>query len=79
MEFNVHGHNEKELTHHAIHTEVSDLPASRKLEALESHSSKLFMCPICSMPSYYLAHPDCFNPTSKSIFFIILLLLTIPY
>ncbi|KIK38853.1 hypothetical protein CY34DRAFT_14791 [Suillus luteus UH-Slu-Lm8-n1] len=62
-EFRIYGHEDKHPVHSALNSEVSDLPASRKIEGLASFSSKLFMCPQCDTPSYYLADPRGFNPT----------------
>jgi hypothetical protein len=66
QEFRIYGHEDKHPVHSALNSEVSDLPASRKIEGLASFSSKLFMCPQCDTPSYYLADPRGFNPTGKS-------------
>ncbi|KAG2743727.1 hypothetical protein P692DRAFT_20704639, partial [Suillus brevipes Sb2] len=63
QEFRIYGHEDKHPVHSALNSEVSDLPASRKIEGLASFSSKLFMCPQCDTPSYYLADPRGFNPT----------------
>lgn len=64
-EFRIYGHEHKFPVHSVLNTEVSDLPASRKLEGLVSFSSKLFMCPQCETPSYYLADPCGFDPERK--------------
>jgi hypothetical protein len=61
-EFRVYGPENMLPIHSFINTEVSDLPASRKIEGLVSFSSKLFMCPQCETPSFYLADPRGFNP-----------------
>ncbi|KAG2051422.1 hypothetical protein BDR06DRAFT_983555 [Suillus hirtellus] len=62
-EFRIYGHDEKHPIHSALNSKVSDLPASHKIEGLALFSSKLFMCPQCETPSYYLADPCGFNPT----------------
>jgi hypothetical protein len=64
-DFRVHGHENKFPVHSVLNTEVSDLPASRKLEGLASFSSKNFMCPQCETPSYHLADPRCFDAEGK--------------
>ncbi|KAG1730535.1 uncharacterized protein EDB91DRAFT_1239083 [Suillus paluster] len=62
-EFQIYGHEDKHPIHSALNSEVSNLPASHKIEGLASFSSKLFMCPQCETPSYYLADPRGFNST----------------
>ncbi|KAG1729628.1 uncharacterized protein EDB91DRAFT_1085663 [Suillus paluster] len=64
QEFRIYGHKDKHPIHSALNSEVSNLPASCKIEGLASFSSKLFMCPQCKTPSYYLADPRGFNPTA---------------
>jgi hypothetical protein len=61
-EFRVYGDENMFPVHSVINTEVSDLPASRKIEGLASFSSKLFMCPRCETPSFFLVDPRGFNP-----------------
>ncbi|KAG1817167.1 uncharacterized protein BJ212DRAFT_1446741 [Suillus subaureus] len=63
QEFQIYGHEDKRPVHSVLNSEVSNLPASCKIEGLASFSSKLFMCPQCNTPSYYLADPCGFNPT----------------
>ncbi|KAG1870321.1 hypothetical protein F4604DRAFT_1926630 [Suillus subluteus] len=63
QEFRIYGHEDKHPIHSALNSEVSDLPASHKIEGLASFSSKLFMCPQCEIPLYYLADPCGFNTT----------------
>jgi hypothetical protein len=64
IEFTVHGHDDPEVSHSHLYCNVSDLPSSRKVTGLQGHSSKFFMCPTCKTPSFSLAHPSCFNPSS---------------
>ncbi|EGO03076.1 hypothetical protein SERLA73DRAFT_150594 [Serpula lacrymans var. lacrymans S7.3] len=50
--FCIPGHQDKKPTNSIINSEVSNLPASRKIEGLAGHSSQLFMCVACNTPSY---------------------------
>ncbi|KAG0705932.1 hypothetical protein DFH29DRAFT_980680 [Suillus ampliporus] len=61
-EFRVYGHENMFPIHPVMNSEVSDLPTSHKIEGLASFSSKVFMCPQCDTPSYYLADPRGFKP-----------------
>ncbi|KAH7917473.1 hypothetical protein BV22DRAFT_1026280 [Leucogyrophana mollusca] len=63
VEFNVHGHDQRELSHSVVDTNVSDLPSSRKVGGLSGHTSKFFMCPTCKQPLFSLCHEDCFDHT----------------
>ncbi|KAF8433341.1 hypothetical protein L210DRAFT_3614134 [Boletus edulis BED1] len=62
VEFTVHGHEERHVSHSHLDHNVSDLPATRKVAGLHGHTSKFFMCPLCKQPYFSLAHPDCFDP-----------------
>jgi hypothetical protein len=64
--FQVHGHKQCEIAHCHLQSDVSDLPASRKVSRLAGHTSKYFMCPFCEMLFYRLVDPDCYDPTSES-------------
>lgn len=64
-EFRIYGRENMFPVHSVMNSEVSDLPASRKIEGLASFSSKVFMCPQCDTPSYYLADPRGFKPEGK--------------
>ena len=64
--FRVHGHEQREIVHCHLQSDVSDLPASRKVSGLAGHTSKHFMCPFCEMPFYRLVDPNCYDPSSKS-------------
>ena len=57
----VHGQDEDELTYAQIFINSSDLPATRKLIGLRSHSSKKFMCIWCHQDLDSLTHEDCFK------------------
>ncbi|KAJ7756554.1 hypothetical protein B0H16DRAFT_1538396 [Mycena metata] len=61
--FRVHGHQNPEVSHSQILSNVSDLPASRKTAGLPSHNSKFFMCPHCYMHFYELTQVHCFDPS----------------
>lgn len=67
MKFDVYGKPEKELVHSVVNSNSSDLPASRKMDGLQSHSSKYFMCPMCYMEHFRLSDHECFNPQSQFI------------
>ena len=64
--FRVHGHEQHEIAHCHLQSDVSDLPASHKVSGLAGHTSKYFMCPFCEMLFYCLVDPNCYDPTSKS-------------
>jgi hypothetical protein len=64
-EFRVHGHLQREVVHTNLHSNISDLPATRKITGLMSHSSKLFMCPDCKTPFYALTNPSAFDPQGE--------------
>ena len=49
-----------------LQTNTSDLPASRKASGLASHSSKEFMCTVCTKPFHALGDPDGFDAQGKS-------------
>jgi hypothetical protein len=68
VEFEVHGHLLQELVHSQILSNASDLPASRTVSGLAPHNCKYFMCTMCNMPFYSLTNPDCFDPSSESLF-----------
>ena len=68
VHFRVYGQSETQLVHSQIQTNVSDLPASRKVGGLHGHDSKYFMCPLDKTPFFRLVHPDAFNISSKSSF-----------
>ncbi|KAJ7246650.1 hypothetical protein C8J57DRAFT_1438153 [Mycena rebaudengoi] len=63
--FRVYGHEEPQLSHSHIISNVSDLPASRKTGGLPSHNSKFFMCPCCYAHFFELTHPRCFDPNTR--------------
>ena len=63
--FRVHGHEQGEMAHCHLQTDVADLPASGKVSGLAGHMSKHFMCPFCDMPFYCLVDPDCHDPSSE--------------
>ncbi|KAI0092819.1 hypothetical protein BDY19DRAFT_903565 [Irpex rosettiformis] len=62
LDMKVHGHEEPVLTHLQLLINSSDLPATRKLLGLRSHSSKDFMCTRCCQTIDSLTHEDCFDP-----------------
>jgi hypothetical protein len=45
VHFRVFGQQELQISHSQLQTNVSDLPASRKISGLQGHTSKWFMCP----------------------------------
>ena len=53
------------LVHALLNINTSDLPASRKTSGLQSHSSKLFMCTMCTQRFDSLGDPNCFDPSGK--------------
>jgi hypothetical protein len=65
----VYGQSEPQLIHSQIQTNVSDLPASRKVGGLHGHESKYFMCPLDKTPFFRLVDPDAFNSSSMIHFY----------
>ena len=63
--FNVYGKPEKELVHTVVNSNSSDLPARCKMDGLQSHNSKYFMCPMCHMEHFCLSIHKCFDPQSQ--------------
>ncbi len=65
MSLKAHGSHERVPTHGQLLLNSSDLPATRKLIGLRSHSSQYFMCPWCSQTVTSLTHEDCFPSESR--------------
>ncbi|KIK95537.1 hypothetical protein PAXRUDRAFT_140462, partial [Paxillus rubicundulus Ve08.2h10] len=63
--FTVNGHDECEISHSHLDTNVSDLPSSCKAAGLQGHTLKFFMCPLCRAPYFSLVHPSCFDWACK--------------
>jgi hypothetical protein len=65
IEFRVYGHDVTELFHAQLATDVSDLPASRKLNALQGFTSTHFMSHVCTAKFNSLVDPDAFKPECR--------------
>lgn len=61
----MYGKPEKELVHSVVNSNSSDLPASRKMDGLQSHNLKYFMCPMCYMEQFCLNDHEGFNLQSQ--------------
>lgn len=62
IDFRVYGRDVTELFHAQLATNVSDLPASRKLNALQGFTSTHFMSHVCTAKFNSLIDPEAFKP-----------------
>lgn len=65
MEFRVYRSPEVEPFHAHLEADVSDLPASRKLNGLQGFTSIHFMTLACKATFYSLTDPEPFEPSSR--------------
>lgn len=69
VEMKIPGEDQLQPVHAYLLASASDLPATRKLSGLRSHSSKKWMCPLDTQPLCSLTHPDCFDAESEFLKF----------
>lgn len=65
LKYRVHGREEPVISHSHLQSNVSDLPASRKISGTAGHTSKDFMCPYCDMKFFRLVDPSCYEPLGE--------------
>ncbi|EIW77460.1 hypothetical protein CONPUDRAFT_62915 [Coniophora puteana RWD-64-598 SS2] len=61
LDFAVHNHPSREHVHISLSVNISDLPSFRKVNGLQGHTSKTYVCYQCPVKSFMLALPAGFN------------------